>query len=155
MPDIQKYVNMDNETIKKKIFALRERQGLSWADLATRTGAKSYRNILNSLNSPGLTLATLEKIATALNVQAYELIKPDDTPGAGCQAYPTPARLSCPLCGGSLIIAPERQNAGTAPAVFTGPQEGPQARQHNGGAQAHDDSSETQNQPESKTTLFE
>jgi len=111
---------MDNEQIKKKIFALRERQGLSWADLAAKTGAKSYRNILNSLNSPGLSLATLEKIATALNVPAFELLKPDQDNTT--QGPPAPVRLLCPICGGRLIITQEAQHRrtdGTAPAVFS------------------------------------
>ena len=119
MHDIQFLPHMDNEQIKKKIFELRERQGLTWADLAARTGAKSYRNILNSLNSPGLTLSTLEKIANALNVPAFELLKPD--PDDGTPGPPAPVRLLCPICGGRLILQPEtkqRRTDGTAPAVF-------------------------------------
>lgn len=72
---------MDNETIKKKLFALREEKGLSWADLATKAGYKSYRNILNAMNSPGLTLSTLDKIARALDIQVFELLKPDQDKG--------------------------------------------------------------------------
>ena len=110
---------MDNETIKKKLFALREEKSLSWADLATKAGYKSYRNILNALNSPGLTLSTLDKIAHALDIQVFELLKPDqDTDRQPAPSLPV---VRCPICGGRLTVRIEpddRHQETPAPAVL-------------------------------------
>ena len=82
---------LDLETIKANFNALRKEQGLSWADLAAKAGVSDYHRIANNLNTKGLTLATLEKLATLVNVEPWELLKP-----------PTPIKQKftiCPHCG--------------------------------------------------------
>lgn len=97
---------MDNENIKKKIFALRKAQGLSWADLAAKCGQKDYRNILNALNSPGLSLSTLGKLANALNIEPWELLKPDDITQEDTQhdTQQIGTSFKCPACGAILKV---------------------------------------------------
>lgn len=94
---------MDVETIKKKFLALRKKQGLKWADLAAAAGVNDYHKIINLLNSPGLTLATLEKLSKLVNVQPWQLLKPDDD----SQGHDSPAGpvVICPRCGAPLQLS--------------------------------------------------
>ena len=94
---------MDVETIKKKFLALRKKQGLKWADLAAAAGVNDYHKIINLLNSPGLTLATLEKLSKLVNVQPWQLLKPDDN----SQGHDSPAGpvVICPRCGAPLLLS--------------------------------------------------
>lgn len=104
---------MDNETIKKKIFALRQAQGLSWADLAQKTGQKSYRNIVNALNSQGLTLRTLERLAKALDCKPWQLLQEDNETN---NPEPIAPRIICPHCGKNIYLctSPEPRQIGPA-----------------------------------------
>jgi len=103
----QFYAHMDNEAIKKKFYSERRKQGLSWADLAQKAGVSDYRKIANLLNSPGLTLATLARLADLVNLQPWQLLKPDDDSSSDSpeqnQAPPVLAR--CPICGAALALS--------------------------------------------------
>jgi len=92
---------MDNEVVKKKFLQYKAEKGLKWADLAAAAGVANYQSILNRLNTPGLTLATLEKLAALVGCQPWELIKPDDTTQQDHQQAPA---IICPHCGQIIII---------------------------------------------------
>ena len=89
---------MDVETVKKNFYDLRREKGLSWAEIAAAAGVDDYHKITNLLNSAGITLASINKLADALKVDPRELIKPADEekkPG-----------FVCPYCGRPLAIVP-------------------------------------------------
>lgn len=111
---------MDNEAIKKKFYSERRKKGLSWADLAQKAGVSDYRKIANLLNSPGLTLATLARLADLVNLQPWQLLKPDDdsTTDSPEQNQAAPVLARCPICGAALAV---KIQAATDPASCQDP----------------------------------
>ena len=116
----QKCLHMDNETIKKNFAEARKQEGLSWADIAQKAGVKDYHTIANLFNSPGMTLATLRRLAELVNLQPWQLLKPsedigtqddDQTAGTLPDEHDRPkmkpgqsAVLNCPLCGSRINV---------------------------------------------------
>lgn len=94
---------MDIENVKKKFYELRRQKGLSWADLAAAAGVNDYHKIANLLNSPGMTLATLQRLAALVSVEPWELLKPETTKPKNT------ANIICPHCNKLLYIAIARK----------------------------------------------
>lgn len=89
---------MDNEIIKKNFYEARRIKGLSWATLTQKAGIQDYHKITNILNSPGLSLASLERLAKLVECEPWELLKPiEPTPQE--QPEPTTQTAICPHCG--------------------------------------------------------
>jgi transcriptional regulator with XRE-family HTH domain len=61
----------------EKIKALREKLGLSQAEAAEKAGMNGRQDwsAIETGRRPGITVATLEKIASALGVRAKDLLK--------------------------------------------------------------------------------
>ena len=80
---------------------LKER-GMTQQELADMIGV-SYQSIKQTLNAPSVTTATLEKIATALNVPMWQLFaSPEEV-----QPKNDSLSLTCPHCGKSINIKVE------------------------------------------------
>ena len=98
---------MDNETIKKKFLDLRREKGLSWADLAEKAGVNNYQTILNRFNTPGLSLATLEKLAALVGCDPWELLKPEpDQDNQTEQPAQAANAIRCPHCNKIILLNP-------------------------------------------------
>ena len=68
-------------------------------ELADMIGV-SYQSIKQTLNAPSVTTATLEKIATALNVPMWQLFaSPEEV-----QPKKDSVSISCPHCGKNINI---------------------------------------------------
>lgn len=102
---------MDLENIKKNFYYYKDKQGLTWPDLAAKAGIKSYTQIINYFNKPGLTLASLEKLANLVNVDPWQLLKP--TPEANTSTRPN--IIACPYCGKLLTLQAATQDDTTPP----------------------------------------
>ena len=89
---------MDKEIIKKNFYHYKESKGLTWQDLTKAAGVKSYTQIINYLNKPGLTLASLEKLAAILNIEPWQLLRPQE---ATTKEHTI---IICPHCGNLLSI---------------------------------------------------
>ncbi len=77
---------------------LKER-GMTQQELADMIGV-SYQSIKQTLNAPSVTTATLEKIATALNVPMWQLFaSPEEV-----QPKTDSLTLTCPHCGKNINI---------------------------------------------------
>lgn len=77
---------------------LKER-GMTQQELADMIGV-SYQSIKQTLNAPSVTTATLEKIATALNVPMWQLFaSPEEV-----QPKSDSLSLTCPHCGKNINI---------------------------------------------------
>lgn len=80
---------------------LKER-GMTQQELADMIGV-SYQSIKQTLNAPSVTTATLEKIATALNVPMWQLFaSPEEV-----QPKNDSLSLTCPHCGKSITLKAE------------------------------------------------
>lgn len=80
---------------------LKER-GMTQQELADMIGV-SYQSIKQTLNAPSVTTATLEKIATALNVPMWQLFaSPEEV-----QPKNNSLSLTCPHCGKSITLKAE------------------------------------------------
>lgn len=74
-------------------------KGITQQELADMIGV-SYQSIKQTLNAPSVTTATLEKIATALNVPMWQLFaSPEEL-----QPKTDGLTLSCPHCGKNINI---------------------------------------------------
>jgi transcriptional regulator with XRE-family HTH domain len=66
-------------TIGKRIRTLREKQGMSQAELGRRTGIKrEYLSKLESGALPNPTLSTMQKFADGLGVKVKDLVDDDE-----------------------------------------------------------------------------
>lgn len=80
---------------------LKER-GMTQQELADMIGV-SYQSIKQTLNAPSVTTATLEKIATTLNVPMWQLFaSPEEV-----QPKNDSLSLTCPHCGKSITLKAE------------------------------------------------
>lgn len=80
---------------------LKER-GMTQQELADMIGV-SYQSIKQTLNAPSVTTATLEKIASALNVPMWQLFaSPEEI-----QPKNDSLSLTCPHCGKSITLKAE------------------------------------------------
>lgn len=74
-------------------------KGITQQELADMIGV-SYQSIKQTLNAPSVTTATLEKIATALNVPMWQLFaSPEEV-----QPKKDGLFLTCPHCGKNINI---------------------------------------------------
>lgn len=74
-------------------------KGITQQELADMIGV-SYQSIKQTLNAPSVTTATLEKIATALDVPMWQLFaSPEEV-----QPKTDGLTLSCPHCGKNINI---------------------------------------------------
>lgn len=77
-------------------------KGITQQELADMIGV-SYQSIKQTLNAPSVTTATLEKIATALNVPMWQLFaSPEEV-----QPKNDSLSLTCPHCGKSITLKAE------------------------------------------------
>lgn len=77
-------------------------KGITHQELADMIGV-SYQSIKQTLNAPSVTTATLEKIATALNVPMWQLFaSPEEV-----QPKTDGLTLNCPHCGKSITLKAE------------------------------------------------
>jgi len=95
---------MDIETVKKNFYELRRQKGLSWAEICEAAGIDDYHKITNVLNSGGITLASICRLANALKVDPRELLRPEND---GTKRN----NIVCPYCGKPLqiTISPENE----------------------------------------------
>ena len=77
---------------------LKERE-MTQQELADMIGV-SYQSIKQTLNAPSVTTATLEKIATALNVPMWQLFASSEE----VQPKTDSLTLTCPHCGKNINI---------------------------------------------------
>ncbi len=82
-----------------RIKEVLKEKGITQQELADMIGV-SYQSIKQTLNAPSVTTATLEKIATALNVPMWQLFASPE------EVQPKKDRLSltCPHCGKNINI---------------------------------------------------
>lgn len=74
-------------------------KGMTQQELAEMMGV-SYQSIKQTLNASSVTTATLEKIATALNVPMWQLFaSPEEV-----QPKTDGLTLTCPHCGKNISI---------------------------------------------------
>lgn len=79
---------MDIEVVKKNFDYFRREKGLKIEEICSKMGGITRQALYNYMKT-GATIATLEKIAAALGVQSWELLKPQpEKPG-----------IFCPHCG--------------------------------------------------------
>ena len=82
-----------------RIKEVLKEKGITQQELADMIGV-SYQSIKQTLNAPSVTTATLEKIATALNVPKWQLFaSPEEV-----QPKKDSVSISCPHCGKNIII---------------------------------------------------
>ena len=82
-----------------RIKEVLKEKGITQQELADMIGV-SYQSIKQTLNAPSVTTATLEKIATALNVPMWQLfVSPEEV-----QPKKDSVSISCPHCGKNINI---------------------------------------------------
>lgn len=82
-----------------RIKEVLKEKGITQQELADMIGV-SYQSIKQTLNAPSVTTATLEKIATALNVPMWQLFaSPEEV-----QPKKEGLSLTCPHCGKNINI---------------------------------------------------
>ncbi len=82
-----------------RIKEVLKEKGITQQELADMIGV-SYQSIKQTLNAPSVTTATLEKIATALNVPMWQLFaSPEEV-----QPKKDSVSISCPHCGKNINI---------------------------------------------------
>ena len=96
---------MEIEDIKKKFFDYRVKRGLSWADLAAKAGVNNYQQIISYFNK-GVTLASICKLAALVDVEPWQLLKPDDT-NTQPKTPDNRAQITCPHCGETITLTIE------------------------------------------------
>ena len=85
-----------------RIKEVLKEKGITQQELADMIGV-SYQSIKQTLNAPSVTTATLEKIATALNVPMWQLFaSPEEV-----QPKKDSVSISCPHCGKNINIKVE------------------------------------------------
>ena len=100
---------MEIEVIKKKFNEYRVNKGLSWADLAAKAGVKNYQTIYSRLNGGGLSVATLERLAALVDVEPWQLLKPDDdNDDTTTPTTPPDPQIICPHCGQIIKLNPSK-----------------------------------------------
>lgn len=78
-----------------RIKEVLKEKGITQQDLADMIGV-SYQSVKQTLNAASVTTATLEKIATALNVPMWKLFaSPDEVKGNEEDKN----TITCPKCG--------------------------------------------------------
>ena len=91
---------MDIEDVKKNFDEIRRAKGLKIDEICASLGGITRQALYNYMKN-GATLATLNKIAAALGVEAWQLLKPqDEQTNTTGQAAP----IMCPYCGKPLIL---------------------------------------------------
>lgn len=85
--------------ITKRIKMYLKQRGISQEELGKMLGS-SGQNMRNMLNKEHIHTSTIEKIATALNVDVSELLSIDEE---GKNVSPT-QNLICPNCGAKLKL---------------------------------------------------
>ena len=99
---------MDVEAVKKNFLRLKEEKGLTWADIAKLAGVSNFQTIYGRISGKGMSLATITKLAAFVEVEPWELLKPQDTTQPEPQEHnqqPTQAPgIICPYCGKAINI---------------------------------------------------
>lgn len=85
-----------------RIKELLKEKGLTQQELADMVGV-SYQSMKQTLNASSVTTATLEKIATALNVPIWQLFASPEEVRPKSDAL----TLTCPNCGKDINIKVE------------------------------------------------
>ena len=85
-----------------RIKELLKEKGLTQQELAAMVGV-SYQSMKQTLNASSVTTATLEKIATALNVPIWQLFASPEEVRPKSDAL----TLTCPNCGKDINIKVE------------------------------------------------
>ena len=89
---------MDIENVKKNFDRIRRAKGLKIDEICVSLGGITRQAVYNYMKT-GATLSTLNKIAGALDVETWELLKPDTTKPTNT------AKLICPHCNKLLFVA--------------------------------------------------
>lgn len=85
-----------------RIKEVLKEKGITQQELADLVGV-SYQSMKQTLNASSVTTATLEKIATALDVPMWQLFaSPNEV-----QAQNNGTSLTCPHCGNAINIKVE------------------------------------------------
>lgn len=92
---------MDIEDVKKNFDEIRRAKGLKIDEICASLGGITRQALYNYMKT-GATLATLNKIAGALDVETWQLIKPRNEDEQSTTEQP--ARIICPHCGKPLFI---------------------------------------------------
>lgn len=93
---------MNSDTIREKFEALRIEKGIKIVDVCDSLNIS--RQAFNAYFKRSINLATLEKLAAIVGVEAWELLKPSED-GNQDKPQKTPEIL-CPYCGKPLQIVP-------------------------------------------------
>ncbi len=87
---------MIQDTIRTNFERIRAEKGIKIDDLAAALGVR--RQQVHKYSYGG-TVASLEKLAAALGVEPYELLKPAADQDEAAQDQGAAARIICPHCG--------------------------------------------------------
>lgn len=93
---------MLQDVIRANFERIRAEKGVKIEDLAAALGVR--RQQVHKYSYGG-TVASLEKLAAALEVEPWQLLKPAQDPAAPDAAdRPSSARLTCPHCGRAVTV---------------------------------------------------
>jgi len=92
---------MNSDTIREKFEALRVAKGIKIADVCNEMNIS--RQAFNAYFKRSINLATLEKLAAIVGVEAWELLKPEDS-NQDENATPKTPQIICPYCGKPLNV---------------------------------------------------
>ena len=90
---------MGLEIIKKNFDYYREKQGIKIDDFAAMIGIK--RQSLYSYFKKNVTVENLARVANALNVEPWQLLKPIED-----EMKPNSPVIACPHCGKLIYLNP-------------------------------------------------
>lgn len=86
------------EVFAQRAREVMAREGLTLQEVARRAGV-SHAAVHGWLTLNDVRLSTLRKLAAALGVEPYELLKPVQDQGEAAQDQGAAARIICPHCG--------------------------------------------------------
>lgn len=92
---------MEIEVIKKNFDEIRRDKGLRIEDICADLGGISRQALYNYMKG-GMSLNTLARIAAALGVDPWELLKPVDDDNNEQNKLP---QIICPHCGKAITIS--------------------------------------------------
>lgn len=98
---------MDSNEVKKNIEKIRQDKGIKIENICADLNItrQAWYNYL----AGGFSLATLNKLAAALHVETYELLKPSEEQTT--QIEPTNVNtIICPDCGAIITLNPTTTN---------------------------------------------
>jgi len=93
---------MNSDTIREKFEALRVAKGIKIADVCNEMNIS--RQAFNAYFKRSINLATLEKLAAIVGVEAWELLKPSEDSNQDENTTRKTPEIICPYCGQPITI---------------------------------------------------